>query len=230
MYMDDYSILGSRRPPLATGEIYHIYNHGIEDRKIFVSDEDYFRFVHDLYEFNDINATVDCAYRFRQAKSVMQDVENPEKKPIVDILVFCMMPNHFHLMLRQRVDGGISKFMQKLGTGYTNYFNTKFKRPGVLFQGKFKAKLVNKESHFLHLPYYIHFNALDLFDNGWRRGALRNPQKAADFLSKYRWSSHLDYVGCRNFPSVTTREFLLEVFGSSEKYRRLFYNFLMNIS
>ena len=100
--------------------------------------------------------------------------------------------------------------MQKLGTGYTNYFHKKYGRVGSLFQGRFKAVLLDRESHLIHLPYYIHTNPLDL---NYRSST------SIEFLEGYRWSSFLDYIGKRNFPSVTERGFILNMFGGHQKYR-----------
>lgn len=129
------------------------------------------------------------------------------------------MPNHFHLLVKQRQDGGIIKFMQKLGTGYTMYFNKKNERVGGLFQGSFKAVLVNNDAHFIHLPYYIHANPLDL----------KNDEvEPRHFLENYRWSSFMDYIGKNNFPSVTSREFLLDFFGGQEEYKKATYEWIEN--
>ena len=101
--------------------------------------------------------------------------------------------------------------MQKLLTAYTMYFNKKYKRVGGLFQGRFKAVHVNKDAHFIHLPYYIHSNPTDLNYGG---------STSIDFLEKYRWSSFLDYIGKKNFPSVTSREFLLDFFDGEKEYKK----------
>ena len=130
---------------------------------------------------------------------------------MIELMTFCLMPNHFHLMVRQKVENGITEFMRKLGTGYTNYFNQKYERVGTLFQGKFKAAHVQEEPHFLYLPYYIHLNPLDLYEAGWREQRVGDTDKALAFLDSYRWSSYLDYIGKKNFPSVTQRDFLLNV-------------------
>ena len=115
------------------------------------------------------------------------------------------MPNHYHFMLRQIVDGGITEFMRKIGTGYTNYFNLKNKRVGALFQGKFKAVHIEKEAHLLYLPHYIHLNPLDLGFPEWREQKIKNVSKALQFLKTYRWSSYLDYINIKNFPSILYR-------------------------
>jgi len=215
-----------RKIDFANNEIYHIFNRGVEKRKIFLDDKDYFRFVHDLFEFNDEAPAENIFYKFSEVESyevqprkIPRKIKGP-RKLLVEILVFCLMPNHFHLLLRQKKDGGITKFMQKLGTGYTLSFNGKYKRVGHLFQGAFKAILIDKQNHFLNLPYYVHLNPLDLKFPEWRVRKLNDHTKAVEFLNNYRWSSHLDYLGKKNFPSITNREFLLDVFGGQDKYKQ----------
>jgi len=204
-----------QKPKFIENQIYHIYNRGVEKRNIFKEDKDYFRFLHDLFEFNDENDVFNVAYYFNlQTKEIESQHLETERKPrklLVEILVFTLMPNHFHLLLRQKKEKGIIRFMQKLGTGYTNYFNKKYERVGSLFQGRFKAVLIKEESHFLHLPYYIHSNPLDL-----NYGS----STPIDWLENYRWSSYLDYIGQKNFPSVTSRDFLLEFFGGEKEYQK----------
>lgn len=201
-------------------EIYHIYNRGVEKRNIFLGDKDYFRFVHDIFEFNDKNPTKNINYYFLQNHSGA-DFSNKRKhrELLVEILVFCLMPNHFHLMVKQKTENGITEFMRKIGTGYTNFFNLKYKRVGPLFQGKYKIILIKDEPQFIHLPFYIHSNPLDLIMPQWREDGVNNYSKAMDFLKNYKWSSFLDYIGNDNFPSLTNREFLLEFFEGSEQYK-----------
>ena len=203
-----------------TGGIFHILNRGVDGRNIFLDEKDYFRFVHNLFEFNDLSPALNTKYYFNQS----MDFGNPynirkPRKLIVEILAFCLMPNHFHLLLKQRGEGNIIKFMRKLGAGYANYFNQKYQRSGALFQGRYKLILVNSEPHFTYLPYYIHFNPLDLTMPEWRKGKIQNYQKAVEILNFFRWSSHLDYIGKKNFPSVTQRDFLLKFFGGPKNYK-----------
>ena len=216
-----------KRPLFINSHIYHIYNRGVEKRNVFMDEEDHFRFIHDLFEFNDVEFAPRFNPRLRaqfQSPFPLSGVRLPkvERKPrklLVEILAFCLMPNHYHLMVSQKRDKGISEFMHKLGTGYTNYFNEKYKRVGSLFQGKFKAVLIEEDPHFLYLPYYIHFNPLDLVMPEWRKGQISDFKKAIEFLDQYRWSSHLDYFGKKNYPSVTSREFLLRVFNGHNNYK-----------
>ncbi len=190
-----------QRPQLATGEIYHVYNRGVEKRTIFSGEKDYFRFIHNLFEFNDTAPALNLNFHFQSTPESLRLQKKPRKK-FVELLCYALMPNHYHLLLEQKIDNGITEFMRKMGTGYTNYFNTKNQRVGPLFQGKFKAVHVFKESHLLYLPHYIHLNPLDLVMPEWREQKIRNINKALQFLEKYRWSSFLDYAGKKNFPSI----------------------------
>lgn len=213
-----------KRIKAATGEIYHIYNRGVEKRNIFLDEEDYFRFVHDLFEFNDEAPALNLAYHFKTKKQFKEvglpKINRGPRKLLVELLIFCLMPNHIHLILKQKRENGITEFMRKLGTGYTNYFNQKRKRVGPLFQGKYKIVHLNRDSHFIHLPYYIHLNPLDLKFPEWGEGKIKNYKAVIKFLESYRWSSFLDYIGKKNFPSVTQREFLMKFFGGPEQYKK----------
>jgi putative transposase len=114
--------------------------------------------------------------------------------------------------------------------GYAQYFNKKYARKGTLFEGRYKSVPIKNASHFTYIPYYIHFNPLDLIAPEWRDGELKNYKKAIDFLGKYRWSSHLDYLGKENFPSITQRYFLLDCFGGNKKYEQEVKNWLKEIN
>ncbi len=213
-----------QKPKFVDGHVYHIYNRGVEKRKTFLNDRDYLRFIHDLFEFNDLDPVLNVLYYFNSNSKYME-VEPPyigkdrkKRKLLVEILAFALMPNHYHLLLRQKREGGIVQFMQKLGTGYTMYFNQKYQRVGGLFQGRYKAVLVNREAHFLHLPFYIHTNPLELKKYG---GSTSIDWKIAlKFLEEYRWSSFSDYIGKKNFPSVTSRNFLLKFWGGEKEYKK----------
>lgn len=114
---------------------------------------------------------------------------------LVDIAAYCLMPNHPHLLLREIDDGGISTFMQKLGTGYTMYFNKKYHRPGALFSGRFKAVHVERDAHFRRLLNYIHANPAELYEPRWKEGIIRNEGLLRKKLLAYPFSSLLDYEG-----------------------------------
>ena len=215
-------------------EIYHVLSRGVDKRKIFMDDKDRFRFIHDLFEFNDVAPANTSSYHFYNNES--GDVgrrqigrETKTRKLLVTLHCFCLMPNHYHLLLSPLIEKGMSLFMKKLNGGYVKYFNEKHDRTGTLFERKYKSILVENESHFTHLPYYIHLNALDLVAPEWRERTLRNPKKALDFLNDYRWSSHLDYTGQKNFPSVTQRDFLFEVFNGEKGYTKSIESWLKEL-
>jgi putative transposase len=204
------------------GQIYHIFNRGVDKRVVYSEEREYVRFIHDLYEFNDKNPA---------PKTQNSEVRLPTdgaREPLVELLAFCLMPNHFHLMLREVQENGVTEFMRKLGTGYTNYFNQKYSRDGALFQGKYKLVQIEKEAHFLYLPFYIHFNPLDLIEPGWRNGKISDFESAWSFLKKYRWSSFPDYLDLKNFPSVIRKSFLTEIIGGAERFEALSIDWLRN--
>ncbi len=209
-----------KKPQFTTDGFYHIYNRGVEKRKIFLNNDDHFRFIHDLFEFNDEVHAQNIYYKLPSMKSYeVRPRKISKRKLLVEIIAFCLMPNHFHLFLRQNADNGIVKFMQKLGTGYAMYFNQKYNRVGGLFQGRFKATLIERESHFLYLPHYIHLNPLDLSMPSWRDKRIENPHKALKFLESYRWSSYLDLTGKKNFPSIISSALFKRFFGTPKEYR-----------
>lgn len=219
-----------KRPQFTNGEIYHVYNRGVEKRNVFQDKKDYFRFIYNLLEFNDKTPAQNLFYKLSYLQTYEVGLRKLTQKCLVDILAFCLMPNHFHLLLQQKQQGGITKFMRKLGTGYTNYFNQKYERVGHLFQGKFKAKLIKQRAHFIYLPFYIHLNPLDLIAPEWRKGKLKNFREAVRFIKTYRWSSYHDYVGKKNFPSITQRNLILNFFHGPEYFQKESINWLKNPS
>lgn len=218
-------------------ELLHVLNRGVDKRKIFIDEKDYLRFIHNLFEFNDVKPASTSSYIFRQYLQ-SSDVRRPKvrgedqkpRKLLVKIHTFCLMPNHYHLLLTPVVENGTQLFMKKLNGGYAKYFNEKYKRKGTLFESKYKRILIENEVHFTHIPFYIHFNPLDLVAPEWREWKIKDYKKAIKFLENYRWSSHLDYLGKKNFPSVTQRDFLLEVFSGEEEYMRKVKNWLRELN
>jgi len=212
------------REKIIAGNIYHVINRGVDQRKIFLSEEDYFRFIHDLFEFNDLNSANNTNYFFLRKKNSIdigcRYIERRPRKLLVEILAFSLMPNHYHLLLKTRFDDGIANFMKKINMGYAKYFNQKYKRAGALFAGKYKAVLIKRDEHFIHIPYYIHLNPLDLEFPEWRKRKIKDYKKAIKFLENYRWSSFQDYIGKTNFPSITQRDFLLNFFEGTKQYKK----------
>lgn len=203
------------RPQFVEDEIYHIYNRGVEKRKIFLNNKDYFRFIHGMQEFNDKNPTENTLYYLSKSHI---EVKPRYREPLVEILVFVLMPNHFHFLLKQKQKNGIPKFMQKLGTGYTMYFNKKNERVGSLFQGNFKSVLIEHESQYIHIASYIHTNPLKLLP--YRGETSIGLREKMEFLENYQWSSYPDYIGKKNFPSLTSRDLYLKFFGGEEGYKK----------
>ncbi len=210
-------------------ELYHALNRGVEKRSLFQNDSDRIRFVHDLYEFNDTKPAGSVYHSFRRGDIL--DFVNPDirgRERIVDIHGWCIMGNHYHLLLSEVREGGISLFLRKLNVGYANYFNEKYKRSGTLFQGRTKKIHINADAYFLHILHYIHLNPLDFLKGAesWRTLDIQDAKKALQHLEKYRWSSYLDYCGKRNFPSIITKELFGDVF---RDYRKKIINYLRDI-
>lgn len=194
-------------------ELWHVLNRGVEGRDLFLDLQDRARFVHDLYEFNDSNPADNLARLFDP--SGMRDFVDPSFRKTRELLVeihgWVLMKNHYHLLLSELVEGGLSLFLRKLNTGYANYFNARYERAGTLFQGRTKKILIDRQAHFLYILHYIHLNPLDYLKSfeKWRlrnKGHVPNIQGAFTYLNGYRWSSYLDYAGTRNFPSIITKD------------------------
>lgn len=220
------------RRSFATNEFYHLFDRGVDKRKIFLNKSDYLRFIHDLYEFNDTKPAVEFSRLHKNVGGRVSHIAFPITREKRDILVkihaFILMPNHHHLLVEQVREGGVSLFIRKLHTGYTGAFNLKYKRKGHLFQGPFKSIYVKDDIHLGFLICYLHSNSLDLWRPNWKRKELTNSEfkKALKFLESYHWSSHLDYLGTKNFPSLIDKEFLLEFFDGTEGYRKFFIDWL----
>lgn len=208
-----------RRIEFAAGEIYHVYNRGVEKRDTFEVREDYERFLYVLLACNDHRPLFNSQFHYRGSTSIVRVAEK-KRVPFVDLLCFCLMPNHFHLLLRQRENDSVPAYMQKVGTAYTMYFNTKYERSGALFQGRYKAIHVPRDTYFLHLTRYIHLNPLDLREPQWKERGIRQPGKVSRFLFDYPWSSYADYCGSSRFSFLLDTELLRSMFRSSEEYRR----------
>ena len=196
-------------------DFYHALNRGVEKRNIFMDVQDYLRFVHDMYEFNDATPANNVRYH-------LAATDRPTRKRLVDIHGWCLMKNHYHLLLSERAEGGMSLFLRKLNVGYAKYFNQKYKRTGVLFQGRTKKIPILRDQQFNYILHYIHLNPLDYLkgEENWRirsKGKTKQSTSVKTYLSHYRWSSYLDYVGQKNFSSILTTDFFGDAFGNYEK-------------
>ena len=175
----------------AVGEFYHVYNRGTEKRLIFLDDVDRTRFLSLLYLCN--NRTPIHRSDFINA-SLSDLMTVPREEQLVDIGAYCLMPNHFHLLLRERIEGGISIFIQKVSTAYTMYFNKHYERNGSLFQGRFKAEHLDTDNYLKYIFAYIHLNPIGIIDNGWKDHIIKDKTKINNHLSSYKFSSYLDYA------------------------------------
>ncbi len=221
-----------RRPPLVNGEIYHIVIRAVEGSKLFRDRKDYLRMIHNLFVFNDESPAA-SSYRNTINKSrTVLDSFPEEKKPrklLVEILAFCLMPNHVHLLVRQLQDNGVSNFMRKIGAGYGGYYNKKYKRSGHLFQGRYKIVHIKSDKQLITVFVYIHTNPVAIICPHWKEEGIKikDLNKVIQFLEKaYRWSSYPDYLRDKNFPSLTSREFLIQVMGDIKECRRFVNDWL----
>lgn len=207
-----------RKQQFANNEIYHIVLRGIDDNLIFKDIDDYYRGIFSIYEFNTtelITIQRRREARIQLKKEGRDPISIDARDKLIEILVFCFMPNHIHLLLRQIKDGGITKFMQKVGVGYAGYFNRKYGRKGYVFQNRFKDVYIKDDEQLKTIFVYIHTNPISLIEPNWKEEGIGNANRAIDFLENYKWSSYQDYLGRTNFPSVTNRELFLDIMGGS---------------
>lgn len=188
-----------KRPEFVNDYYYHVFNRGVDKRNTFMDDKDYRRFLFSLQEFNDENSTLNMVRRFNNHDGSSTSLRPLPKNPMVEIIAYCLMPNHFHFLLKQVKDNGIPGFMRKLGTGYTNYFNQRHERSGSLFQGRYKAILVDKDEYINYLIQYIHLNPLELLEPDWKEKGIKDFQKAKDFLVSYKWNNYKDFCEQNEF-------------------------------
>jgi putative transposase len=183
-----------RKTPFAEKEHYHIYSRGVEKRKIFLSEKDYVRFVALLYIMNqDISFRMD---NFLQAhkNNLVEIFKERRQKQLVSILSYCLMPNHFHLILYEHTKDGISKFMAKLLTAYSMYFNKKYERSGPLFTRPFRSEHISNEPQYMYIFSYIHLNPISIIDKNWKENGVKNKSEVGKFLQSYKYSSYFDFL------------------------------------
>lgn len=145
-----------RKTPFVVGEFYHIYNRGVDKRIIFSDEHDINRFMQSMDVFNVLEP-IGSIYEKTFADKRFGSLASKSEK-LVNFIAYCLNPNHYHFILEPLVDRGIEKFMQRLGTGDTKYFNNKYKRSGALFQGKFKSIHIDSNEYLLHLSAYVNLN------------------------------------------------------------------------
>ena len=199
-----------RKYTFTEGEYYHVYSHAIGDMVLFSTDRDYKRFLTTLFVANG-KRDISHLDRFPDL-NLVSDIKNGKidiGDNLIDIVGFCLMPNHFHLILREKRDGNISLFMHKLLVSYAKYFNLKYKRRGHVFERTFDAKYLNGDNYLLRALAYVHLNPKDI--KGW---------KGREY--KYSWSSFQDYIGENRWRKLLQTDFLLNYFDADRKEMRHF--------
>jgi len=201
-----------RKFEFQTGEFYHIYNRGVDKRDVFGDEKDYVRFLRSMREFNDlepigslhIKKKLENQSGTRRGSTPCEGVE-PLRKHLVEFICYCLNRNHYHFILKQLENKGISEFMKRLSGGYTGYFNQKHKRSGSLFQGTYKAIHIKTDSYLLWLSGYINGNA-----------EIHKISKAENWI----WGSYLDYAGKRG-GTLCHKETILSQFEDANEYKDL---------
>ncbi|MEX2007551.1 MAG: transposase [Candidatus Levyibacteriota bacterium] len=189
----------ARTVPLVNQEYYHIVNRGVAKMPIFLTQRDYDRFVETFryYLKKEVNK--------RFSISFDKDKTTGLEDQIVDVICYCLMPNHFHFLLKQNDDNGIMNFVRKVSNSYAKYFNIKYKRKGPLFEGKFKAVRVETNEQLLHISRYIHLNPLVSF--------------ITRDLNNYKWSSYPEFLEKDN-NNVCSKDIITSQFRYLKNYEQ----------
>jgi putative transposase len=198
-----------RKVILAEGEYYHIFNRGVEKRDIFRDKRDYSRFSETASYYQFSNLPTRFSFRGRPGIVKLSQLRSQENnKKLVDVIAYCLMPNHFHFLLKQNLKDGITIFIGKTGNSYARYFNIKHERVGPLFQGKFKAVRIMNNEELIHVSRYIHLNPL------------------VDYLVKdlkeYSFSSYLEYLGLGK--GISSPKEVMEQFETASDYEKFVQN------
>ena len=194
-----------RKTEFADDEYYHIFNRGVDKRKIFSDKYDLQRFFQSMKEFNTVEP-IGSIYEnsFNKDKDKNHQLGSSASK-LVEFVCYCLNPNHYHFILKQVSERGIEKFMQKLGAGYTSYFNIKNKRTGVLFQGSFKSVHIDSNEQLLYASSYVNLN-FKVHQLGARSAK----------LWKSSWG---EYVG-ENNENFCKKDIILDQFKNKNEYKK----------
>jgi putative transposase len=205
---------------LSIDEYYHIYSRGVDKRAIFLEEEDYRRFIKLLFL---CNGSVPVEYRNFKSKS-LTEIDTGEK--LVAIGAYCLMPNHYHLLIKEIHQNGIVKFMSKLLTAYSSYFNKKYDRSGALFGSEFKSEHLDSDEYLKYIFSYIHLNPAKLKDPFWRESN-ENRKELFNFINTYPYSSHLFYFGqYTNEESMILNKEVFPAYFSGADYEREIWEWL----
>lgn len=202
----------TRKIVFSVGEYYHLYNRGTDKRSIFTDERDRKRFMALLDLCN--------SYASLHYQKIGQGSASTITDRLTAIGAYCLMPNHFHILVKETTEKGLSTFMHRLATAYTMYFNTKYERTGGLFSGRFKAIHVDNDRYLQYLFAYIHLNPLKIFNPSWPKtwqGA--NKAELEDSLKEYPYSSYHEYIGSyRSYRSILSRGDFPEYFQQSADF------------
>jgi REP element-mobilizing transposase RayT len=185
-----------RKTPFVQGNFYHIYNRGVDKRNVFIDYYDLNRFLQCMSEFNCVEP-IGSIYE----NSFKKDFLGHTMSKLVNFVAYCLNPNHYHFILEPLVDNGIEKFMQRLGNGYTKYFNNKNNRSGVLFQGKFKSIHISSNEYLLRVSAYVNLN-------NKVHSSLGYP------MSKSSWDEYVSGLG-----SFCKKDIVIEQFNNIGEYK-----------
>jgi len=187
------------RARIAPDEWYHCYSRGVDKRTTFEDERDYKYFVQLLYLCNSSDPIQRSDLSPRKHN---QPFTSKRGTALVSIGTYCLMPNHFHLLLKDCTDGGdgISRFMQKLGIAYTSYFNKRRERVGNLFVKPFRSRYVEDNRYFMRVAQYIHFNPIEIFEPEWKKGIVSDLLATETKLQEYQFSSLPDYLHTKHRP------------------------------
>lgn len=200
------------------GDIAHICNRGVNKRKIFNDKHDYSRFRDNLFLLNNVEGKIRVSN-----KDIFDEViKLPERNKLVEIFKWCLMPNHFHILVYELVEGGITEFTKRVGNAYTKYFNLKNNgRSGYLFQNSSKIIRAGDERYFPYIPVYVDLNASDLVS-----GSIA---KKMDFIKSYEWSSLKNYCDSFKDDPIINKDLFFNIFETTqEKYGKDLMGFLEN--
>lgn len=187
-----------RRFVFSVDEYYHLYSRGVAQQKVFLDEDDHLRFLALLYAGN-ARKTIHVSDFGK--KKIAEIFACPRGNTLTDIGAYCLMPSHFHLLIREKADTGVTLFARKLLTGYSMYFNKKYQRTGSLFAHPFRAQHVTDDQHLQYLLAYIHLNPVKTIDpESWSGKRITNPPAAKKFLDNYRFSSYHEYVHVKDDP------------------------------
>lgn len=205
---------------------FHVYNRGTEKRAIFTDYDEYCRFIFLMWVCRVGSPAINLSRKniINAAESILSG-EDPgsgfyakEYAPLVTFITWNILPNHFHFMLTSTTDGGIAKYMSKLGNAYTKYFNARHERSGRLFQGSYQSIAIKDTEHLFTLIGYINLNHVEILEPLWKEGEIKDEVKAVDFANTYQWSAHRDYLGMRKsllIDKETTSNLLENSFGEN---------------